>query len=205
MPNAIPLYHPTAAELQQAHDVYVEKEGLDYAWRVGRHMLGDGAAAGFTASEAIDLLMRIWNAQSPYTWKLTLAVTDGLLAQTAPARAAFDDRAIAELDDDDIETIGDIYGEFRALLGPVGAAKSLGLLNPRVFPLWDTAIADAYIGYAWGRDGAPPDHYRLFVRHCIEQCTTNVSEQQFGPTLLKTLDEWNFCVWTKGWIPKPNA
>jgi hypothetical protein len=87
------------------------------------------------------------------------------------------------------------------VLGPVGAAKALGLLSPRVFPLWDTAIGDAYIGYRWALDKAPPEHYRKFVVYCIEQCTAAVNEEQFGPALLKTLDEWNFCVWTKGGCP----
>ena len=38
---------------------------------------------------------------------------------------------------------------------------------------------------------------------CIEQCSAAVTEQEFGVTLLKTLDEWNYCLWTQGWIPAP--
>jgi hypothetical protein len=205
VPKALPLHHPTAAELHAAHDTYVKNEGLDYAYRVGRHMLGDGAAAGFTAAEAIDLLMRVWNAQSPYTWKLTLDAIATLLAQTAQARAAFDDRDIASLAADEVPAVGAIYGDFRAVLGPVGAAKALGLLHPRVFPLWDTAIGVAYIGHKWSQDLAPPAYYQTFVGYCAEQCTTAVNEAAFGPTLLKRLDEWNFCVWTKGWLANSNA
>lgn len=118
---------------------------------------------------------------------------------------ARDGRDIGSLTDDEVDTVAAIYGQFREVLGPVGAAKALGLLNPRVFPLWDTAIGDAYIGSKWALDKAPPEHYRTFVVYCIGQCTAAVNEEQFGPALLKVLDEWNFCVRTKGWLPKPDA
>src|SRR5687768_11102197 len=55
-----------------------------------------------------------------YTWKLTLAAIGNLLAGTAEARDAFDGRAVAE--QEDIALVGNIYGEFRAVLRPVGAA-----------------------------------------------------------------------------------
>jgi hypothetical protein len=55
------------------------------------------------------------------------------------------------------------------------------------------------------RDKAPPEHYVTFMEYCIQQCTATVDEDDFGESLLKTLDEWNFCVWTKGWLPDPRG
>ena len=73
MPAALPLYHPTAAELHAAHEIYVRHEKLEYVYRVARYMIG---GSEFSSSEAIDLLLRTWNAQSPYTWKLTIDSID---------------------------------------------------------------------------------------------------------------------------------
>ena len=42
------------------------------------------------------------------------------------------------------------------------------------------------------------------MEQCAEQCTAQVSETEFGPALLKTVDEWNYSIWTHGWLPIPD-
>jgi hypothetical protein len=206
VPKALPLHHPTASELRAAHDTYVANEKRDYVYRVARRMLdGAGEGAGCTAAEAIVLLLQVWNGRSKYTRALELDAIAALLEQTAEARRVFEHRNIASVAPDELPQIEGIYADFHPLFGGVGAAKALGLLHPRVFPLWDTAIGKAYIGYKWSEPELQPAHYGTFAGLCSEQCTVAVSEEEFGRTLLKTLDEWNFSVWTKGWIPRPGV
>jgi hypothetical protein len=102
--------------------------------------------------------------------------------------------------DSEESAVADIYGAFREFLGPVGAAKALGLPHPRFFPLWDSKIAIHYVGHSFRQ---ADDSYVDFMRCCSEQCTAAVSEREFGESLLKTIDEWNYCIWTQGWLPEP--
>lgn len=199
MPKALPLHHPTAEELHAAHAVYVEKEARGYAYRLAQHLLAD---AGFSDGEAVHTLLSIWNSRSSYTRSSTPSTIEALLVETADARSAFDDRPITSLVDAERGAVASIYVAFRTHLGPVGAAKALSVLQPRFFPLWDSDIAYAYLGYKWRKSGATADCYLTFIDYVIEQCAA-VDEAQFGAVLLKTLDEWNYVIWTKGWIDPP--
>jgi hypothetical protein len=160
------------------------------------------AGDAFTAGQAIHALLRIWSPKGPQT---TPAQITGALEGTAAARAAFADRHIATLADDEHDAVKEIYAAFKAVVGQVGAAKALSVLHPRFFPMWDRKIAIAYIGWKWHNDGAPPDYYLLFMQHAIEQCTTHVNEDTFGHELLKVLDEWNYSIWSQGWLLAPAA
>lgn len=201
MIRAIPLHHPTAAELHAAHVVYEEQEPRAYAYRLARQFIAsDAPGAEYTTVEAVDLLLRVWNPRAPQTRALTLAGVRGLLEETADARWAFADRHIATLTEVEHAAVAEIYGSFRNVLGPVGASKALGALHPRFFPLWDTEIADAYVGANFRKEAS---YYLQFMDYCIEQCTTNVAEAAFGDGLLKTLDEWNYCLWSNDWIEDP--
>ena len=202
MPVALPLYHPSAEELHAAHVVYEEQEGRAYAYRLAWQILvGPPPVPGLTQIEAVDLLVRVWNPGSSYTRELSLHVIGELLAATAVAREAFVNRDITSLTEAERATVGDLYDSFRVTFAPVGAAKALGVLHPRFFPLWDTRIAKAYVGQNFRKD---PRYYLTFVDYCIEQCTA-VGETDFGDSLLKVLDEWNFCIWTTGWIADPRG
>jgi len=194
VPKAFPLHHPTADELHHAHVVYTEKEPTEYAHRLTRDLLAGDA---FTGGEAIHALLRIWSPKGPRT---TPAGITGVLDETAEARAAFADRHIATLAVAEHDTVKEIYAAFKGVVGQVGAAKALSVLHPRFFPMWDTKIATAYLGWRWRRQGAPPEQYLLFMEYAIEQCKTAVNEDAFGGTLLKVLDEWNYSIWTKQWL-----
>lgn len=163
--------------------------------------MGPPPVEGLTEIEAVDLLVRVWNPGSSYTQALSLQAIDGLLEATASARNAFTGRDITSLTDNERSTVHAIFASFRTTFGPVGAAKALGVLHPRFFPIWDTRIATAYVGHAFRKN---PDHYLRFMDYCSEQCR-HVREHPFGDGLLKVLDEWNFCVWTKAWIDDPRG
>ncbi|MEM3629717.1 MAG: hypothetical protein QXE06_10175 [Candidatus Bathyarchaeia archaeon] len=40
--------------------------------------------------------------------------------------------------------IREIYGKFKKILGPTAAGKTLNILCPNFFPLWDSAIRNAF-------------------------------------------------------------
>jgi hypothetical protein len=79
----------------------------------------------------------------------------------------------------------------------VAVAKTLHLLAPAFFPLWDDAIAKAYGCYY---SEAPAEAYIRFCR-IIRGLATSLVGVVSGPkTLLKQIDEYNYAKFTQEWI-----
>ena len=81
----------------------------------------------------------------------------------------------------------------------MGAAKALHLLAPRFFPLWDRAIAKAY-GLSLGKRGTNAERYCRFMEIVKEQGQNLGVNQPNGQNLLKAIDEYNYCKYSKGWM-----
>src|SRR5262249_15211801 len=101
------------------------------------------------------------------------------------------------------ESIKAIFAAFEKVLGPVGAAKSLHLLIPRLFPLWDRAIAQAY-GLPLGIGGTNSERYWKFMLIAKAQCESLRQEGEVCISYLKGIDEYNYCMYTQKWI-KPKS
>jgi hypothetical protein len=92
-----------------------------------------------------------------------------------------------------------IFPDFEMELGPVGAAKALHLLAPRFLPLWDRAIAVAY-GLELGLTGRNGARYVRFANIARAQSARVGGDAIIGINILKALDEYNYCRFTKGWM-----
>jgi hypothetical protein len=88
--------------------------------------------------------------------------------------------------------VQDIFKRFEWLLGPVGAAKALHLLAPRLFPLWDNAIAKANGVRILGR-GENAKRYCFFMTAMKEQIEALGGQKRIGRNPLKALDEFYYC------------
>lgn len=109
------------------------------------------------------------------------------------------DRDISTLDSSDEVRVRGVFEDFERVLGPVGAAKALHLLAPRFLPLWDRAIAVAY-GIELGKGGTNGSRYVRFMRIVREQSGYLGGEAAVGRNVLKALDEYNYCQFSKGWM-----
>ncbi len=81
---------------------------------------------------------------------------------------------------------------------PVSVAKTLHLLAPSFFPIWDDKIARAYHCH-YSND--PAGKYLKFSRiskQQVEQLKTEVINPK--KPILKLLDEYNYSKYTKKWI-----
>jgi len=96
-------------------------------------------------------------------------------------------------------TISTLFQGFERVLGPVGAAKALHLLAPGLFPLWDRAIADAYC-LTLGQAGSNGDRYWRFMLIAKQQCLELSWQEPGCKNPLKSIDEYNYCKHTKGWL-----
>jgi hypothetical protein len=135
----LPLPNPTVDQLRRARAVYERRENRAYGYRAARCLLMHGAG---THAEAVRLLLRIWNQRVGFDPR----ELDAALLRTARARERVGNGLLESLTERDRGTAEAIFARFAQVLGPVGAAKALGLLHPTVFVMWDTEIARRYCG-----------------------------------------------------------
>jgi hypothetical protein len=107
--------------------------------------------------------------------------------------------AIENLHDSDEIIFQGLFYDFEMVLGPVGAAKCLHLLAPRLFPLWDRAIAKQY-KLRLGNSGTNSKLYWEFMLLTKKQCSELGGEESIGKNPLKAIDQYNYCKFTKKWI-----
>jgi hypothetical protein len=113
----------------------------------------------------------------------------------ASARA----RSIDSFSKADASALENVFADFEEVLGPVGAAKALHLLAPEFLPLWDRAIAVAY-GLALGSTGSNGPRYVRLALIAKDQAEKVGGKPALGRNVLKAIDEYNYCRFTKGWM-----
>ena len=114
--------------------------------------------------------------------------------------------SLLESDEKDIAALFKVFlealqidsGKIRGRTSPVAVSKTLHLLAPDFFPIWDQKIAKVY-GYNYYKN--PEKKYFSFCR-----IIKNVADKVEGyavhsdKTLVKLIDEYNFSKYTGGWI-----
>lgn len=195
---------PSQKDLNSARETFLEKEPRDLFYRVATELirLSLERKTQITLPEALSVLLQTWN-RSYYRFRRfdNQQYTDisKLLKQQSPSMSNFRERSILSLAEEDLSNVDEIFNEFEQVLGPVGAAKSLHLLAPAFFPLWDRAIAKAY-KVALGPVGSNSGKYLKFILSVRHQCKQLNKLPLHGHNILKLLDEYNYCHFTNKWI-----
>lgn len=78
------------------------------------------------------------------------------------------------------------------------------LLSPEFFPLWDRTIASKY-GVALKRRGENGSLYLRFMEITKEQVSGLGKSGVGSRGILKLIDEYNYAVFTKGWLVLASA
>jgi hypothetical protein len=145
-------------------------------------------------AEALAVLLQTWN-RPYYRYRkfddAHFVSIERPLSHHQPTIDRYRKRAIDELGYRDGEPIQKLFQAFEEVLGPGGAAKALHLLAPRLFPLWDRAIAKAY-GLPLGKSPTNGKRYRRFVLICRTQCRELQLEDPGCRNPLKLIDEYIF-------------
>jgi hypothetical protein len=147
-----------------------------------------------SVAQALAVLLQTWNV-SFYRFRggfheSDLTNIEALLTKHLAAIEKYRERSITNLERSDQGELRMLFVEFGSVLGPVGAAKTLHLLAPKFFPLWDRAIAKAYNVKCSG------DGYMAFMEIAKKQCRALADEGAVWPDLLKAVDEYNYCTFT---------
>jgi hypothetical protein len=191
---------PTTEELVHAHKIFEEREPRARDYWLARERTEEGLRESKTGNIAVAIarLLKSWNKDyyrfRPVEAESLVAELQQLIAGRLEILLAFHARSLTGLSDADRATVLELFSLFENKVGSVGAAKALNLLAPDFFPLWDNAIAYQYgvLSVAHG--------YFLFMVMAEHQVRNLAGKMPDGLALLKTLDEYNYCKYTKGWI-----
>jgi hypothetical protein len=198
------IYTPTPEELKGARIAFERGEPRDLFYRAASELvdLAIRQATSLTLAEALAVLLQTWN-RSFYQYRRFdvghFSDIDLLISRHQQRFLALRRRPIETMSDADEQEVKNLFTAFEGVLGPVGAAKTLHLLAPEFFPLWDRAIAERY-GLPMKRKGLNADNYWQFMTVAREQCRLLGGERAIGRNPLKAIDEYNYCRYTKGWI-----
>jgi len=107
---------------------------------------------------------------------------------------SYRNRTIDTLVEQEQRDIIRLFSDFEQIMGRVGAAKSLHLLAPRFFPLWDNAIAAKYGLFLGAGQGATK--YWAFMLITKKQVLALGDRFPEPERVLKALDEYNYCKFT---------
>lgn len=191
----------TPHQLDWARTRFQEYEPRDLFYRVSTQLIKDSLAdpGSLTLTECLCVLLFTWNQQwfrfhpdkRSARW---ISEMERLVEERRPIFQALRQRSLLDADPQTQLQMVDLFIEVHALAGPVGAAKTLHLLAPEMFPLWDRQIADR--GYGLPVD---PSGYAALVRTMKWQAEELIGQGAKQTGLLKRIDEWNYCVHSRRW------
>jgi hypothetical protein len=188
---------PTTQDLDQAHKDFeiLEPRALFYSAATELVDLAIHGKTKLSLAEAIAVLLQTWNV-SYYRFRPFdeehFSKIEKILEKHKRIKTELRDRTIESLCDEDVKLVKDIFEDFEKVLGKTGAAKSLHLLAPRFFPLWDTEIARAY---ELGK-GSEAERYYRFMEKTKNRVKNLGEDQAVCRNPLKALDEYNYCKYT---------
>jgi len=193
----------TIKNIKEARRAFEQNEPRDLFYRAARVLvdLSLDRKIKLTLAESIAVLLQTWN-KAYYRFRKFdnehYCDIEKLFQKHLKSLCNYRKLTIKNLGDDDEQKIMRIFKDFEIVLGPVGAPKSLHLIAPSIFPLWDRAIAAAY-NTPLKKSGNNAYNYVQFLWATRQQCVW-LRKQGKAKDLLKSIDEYNYCKYTKKWI-----
>jgi hypothetical protein len=193
-------------ELEKGCNLFERSEGRDSVYRVATFLLEQWWGRPAEMADALIVMLLAWNA--PF-YKYGLFDHDHLekfLAGRWDAISSFRDREVTSLADADRAAIRKLFtalhralqyrgGKGQGQRCPIAVAKTLHLLAPRFFPLWDFEIANRY-----GCDYSEKPAEAYLQLCCTFKQIAEGLALAIPPTsrsLLKQINEYNFVIYTK--------
>ena len=203
---------PTPEEFRGGYLAFQDKERRDAMYKTAEFLVNHFWGKPAKITDGLGVLLLTWN-QAFYRFGsfdfqlLEEAITASWhVLESFRTREIFsyteaDDPSISSLFDQLLDALRICEGKKKGVGSPAAVAKTLHLLAPAYFPLWDTKIAKAYGCYYAEQPGA---WYIKFLRKmkCLAE---KLSLQQVAmddpkKTALKLLDEYNYARYTGHWV-----
>lgn len=194
----------TIKNIKKARKTFEQNEPRDFFYRATSILVGLSIdkKIDLSLAESISVLLQTWN-KAYYRFRKFNAghyrEIERLLKINLPALQKYRKLKIENLGEKDEQKIKRLFKDFEKVLGPVGAAKGLHMVAPSVFPLWDRAIAAA-CHTPLRKSGMNADSYIQFLLATKQQLIWLLQSGAERHYLLKRIDEYNYCKYTKKWI-----
>jgi len=199
---------PTEKAFLKGNEMF-ERPTRDAIYKVSTFLISHCWGKPGDMADALGVLLLVWNQAFYRFGPFSYEELEKCISRNLQKIDEYRSRDIFSFSDGDEQAIKKLFKEFlRALKiisgknknrkSPVSVAKALHLLAPEFFPLWDDAIARAY-GCHYFID--PAEKYIKFCN--ITKEIAEVVKNYRLPsdkTLLKLIDEYNYCKYTKGLI-----
>jgi hypothetical protein len=199
-PNDPDPLRPSLSAVQNARKRFDEVEPRSLFYRAATELvrLARKNEIDLDLAESLAVLLQTWNlTYYRFTRKLDaehLSAIRALINSNQAYLSTLRDRKIASLHAEDADSVQRLFEDFARLLGPVGAAKSLHLLAPAFFPLWDNEIACRYRCRLSKPRNAK--QYWSFMQKAKVQVEDLAAVGAEIPDPLKALDEYNYVQFT---------
>lgn len=194
----VPTDVPTTAELAKFHEIFEQKESrhLDYWLAVKGVEKGLRTGDLKQVADSLATFLRSWNSNF-YRFNPGKAPTlqddlQHLITEYQRTLMTFRARSMTTLSETDRPTILGLFNAFEEILGPVGTAKTFNPLAPDFFPLWDNPISGKY--------GVQRNAQGYFLFMAVTKYQVGATTFPDGLWRLKTLDEFNYCNYTRHWL-----
>ncbi|WP_292463438.1 hypothetical protein [Methanolobus sp.] len=198
---------PTNADIIKACNEFETYETRDVMYKVALSHMQTHWKKPEDMADAIGVLLLTWN-QSFYRYhgNFDIKRLEDCIIDNMDLLTEFKERTISSLCDEDNEQIRKLFNGFNEALqgassvkSAVSTVKTLHLLAPEFFPLWDREIAKRYkVNY----DRNPDESYIQFCKYS-QTMHEHIKHYKLPPlkkSILKIMDEYNYCKYTKGWI-----
>ena len=185
---------PSASEVLGAREAFNALESRGRSYWIALDEVDRGYPEALAVASGLGIMLRAWNHQF-YRFRggWTEAQAKELAAAISKNLTTIDSfrrRELVGISARDELPILNLFVAIEKAAGPVGAAKSLHLLAPNFFPLWDRGIATAY--------GLPVSETG-YLAMCMTTCSQLRELSPSSAVDLKMLDEYNYAKFTRAW------
>lgn len=163
------LHFPDYRELLQGCASYVEYEHRDAMYKLALRLVSQANWRCEELAEGLGVLLLTWNAAFYTRYNsFNFDHLEEFIDKNSNIHKEYSQRSILSYSGIDDAVTRRLFGELveatkavkKGAKTPVGTAKALHLLAPRIFSIWDTKIADNY-GVYWSQ--GPQDAPQLYV------------------------------------------
>lgn len=215
-------------ELFKGSQEFVKHEKRDAMYKVATFLVSHFWGKSFDMADGLGVLLLTWNERFYRYGSFDFDKLENFISKYISELENFRKNNILNFNKFHENQIRELFDELLDALSvgnrksPVAISKTLHILAPDFFPLWDDEIAKNY-GCYWSNSNKSTDSYLKFMeinKRLAKQIIENYSTENgidenaaildickkcseglpFTKSILKIVDEYNFAKFTKQWI-----
>ena len=200
---------PSLDEFKKGREEFKKRESRDAMYKVATFLLLHFWGKPHDMADGLGVLLLTWNQAFYRYGPFDFDALEACIVANLDVIQRFRSREIFDFAKEDESEIKKLFNAFSDALkitegknqnhrSPVAVVKTLHLLAPKFFPLWDKEIANRY-GCNYSKN--PTEQYVRFcwlMKNFAERARNLVTDGE--KSVVKAIDEFNYAKYTKHWI-----